>query len=375
MSKNFAIVDMFKLILLGFFNCLVLTSSNKVIRISRSVGENEEIESKNKCRCVKYFQCDENNLINTSGKNLIGVRSSVRPQKIICSDDDEGTTQYCCFLPSTIIEVLSNNTTTETSKTTYSQHDFSKCGRKTVRPTKTQNYEAEENEFAWMAVIFAKTKFVCTGTLIHPNVVLTAAHYVYRVKNKSNLRVFAGGGVDLRSTNDEERRVVEFISHPQYSTDGTLRYDIGLLLLDEPYVLSNRMNVICLPPEGLSFENTRCETAGWNKNNPLKMHKVELPYIPRDTCETMLRSNTELGSYFVLHDSFICAGGEKGKDVCKGDGGSPLMCEKDDVYYQVGIVSWGKGCNQENVPGAYTNVPIFKEWIFSELMRRNIIII
>ena len=30
---------------------------------------------------------------------------------------------------------------------------------------------------------------------------------------------------------------------------------------------------------------------------------------------------------FRLHSSFLCAGGIPGKDTCKGDGGSPLVCE------------------------------------------------
>ena len=43
---------------------------------------------------------------------------------------------------------------------------------------------------------------------------------------------------------------------------------------------------------------------------------MELPIVPRDKCLDSLRK-TRLGPYFQLHDSFICAGGETGKDTCK----------------------------------------------------------
>ena len=46
------------------------------------------------------------------------------------------------------------------------------------------------------------------------------------------------------------------------------------------------------------------------------LKKIDLPIVPRDTCQDRLRK-TQLGKYFNLHESFICAGGEIGKDACK----------------------------------------------------------
>jgi len=46
------------------------------------------------------------------------------------------------------------------------------------------------------------------------------------------------------------------------------------------------------------------------------LKKVELPIVPVDKCMAALRA-TRLGPKFVLHDSFICAGGVEGRDTCK----------------------------------------------------------
>lgn len=46
------------------------------------------------------------------------------------------------------------------------------------------------------------------------------------------------------------------------------------------------------------------------------LKRVELPVVPHNTCQNTLRT-TRLGKYFVLDRSFICAGGESGKDTCK----------------------------------------------------------
>merc|ERR1711976_815601 len=69
---------------------------------------------------------------------------------------------------------------------------------------------------------------------------------------------------------------------------------------------------------------------------------------------------------FKLDPSFMCAGGINGKDTCKGDGGSPLVCpssQDPNTYIQAGIVAWGIGCGEDGTPGVYAEVSQASCWI------------
>jgi len=57
-------------------------------------------------------------------------------------------------------------------------------------------------------------------------------------------------------------------------------------------------------------------TSGKEGRYQVILKKVNLPVVTRDTCLQALRK-TRLGPYFNLHESFICAGGVRGKDTCK----------------------------------------------------------
>ena len=59
-----------------------------------------------------------------------------------------------------------------------------------------------------------------------------------------------------------------------------------------------------------------------------------------------------------------CAGGEKGKDACEGDGGAPLVCQSESgLWHVVGLVAWGVDCALEDVPGVYVNIYKYIDFI------------
>ena len=85
---------------------------------------------------------------------------------------------------------------------------------------------------------------------------------------------------------------------------------------------SPHISPVCLPDRQEDFSGRRCFVTGWGKdafvngNYQHVLKEVELPVINNRQCQAMLQ-RTKLGRSFALHDGFLCAGGEEGKDACK----------------------------------------------------------
>lgn len=158
-----------------------------------------------------------------------------------------------------------------------------------------------------------------------------------------------------------------------YYDPGSLRNDVALLRLTAPIDLQQNaphINSVCLPGVGENFDGNRCWLAGFGKNAfgrqgnySYVLKEVDLRVVDHYRCQNKLRQ-TSLGRRFVLDQrSFICAGGEVGKDACEGDGGAPLVCLTDRGWTVAGLVAWGVGCAEYNTPGVYVNVQNYHDWI------------
>lgn len=115
-----------------------------------------------------------------------------------------------------------------------------------------------------------------------------------------------------------DHKVSSIDLHPEFNSR-SLYNDLALMFLEKPVGKYPHIGTVCLPEQNYNFDNKRCFVSGWGKKlfgvegsseNILK--KVELPIIPSDRCQDMLRE-TKVGKRFELHESFICAGGEEGK--------------------------------------------------------------
>uniref|UniRef100_A0A1A9X0L1 Phenoloxidase-activating factor 2 n=1 Tax=Glossina brevipalpis TaxID=37001 RepID=A0A1A9X0L1_9MUSC len=236
--------------------------------------------------------------------------------------------------------------------------------------------DSEFGEYPWHVAILKKDPkesiYACGGTLIDAQHVITAAHCI-KSQNGFDLRARLGEwdvNHDVEFFPHIERDIVSVHIHPEYYA-GTLDNDLAVLKLDHPIDFSKNPHIspACLPDKFSDFTGTRCWTTGWGKDafgeqgkyqNILK--EVDVPILSHHQCESQLR-NTRLGYTYKLNPGFLCAGGEEGKDACKGDGGGPLVCERNGIWKVVGVVSWGIGCGQVNVPGVYVRVAHYLDWI------------
>lgn len=94
--------------------------------------------------------------------------------------------------------------------------------------------------------------------------------------------------------------------------------------------------------------------------SPIKL-KLRIPFVDHENCTKAYHAQ-----YLRLGMGQVCAGGERGKDSCPGDSGGALMNFDRTILRWVlsGIVSLGlELCGTENVPGVYTRVDNYLDWI------------
>lgn len=115
-----------------------------------------------------------------------------------------------------------------------------------------------------------------------------------------------------------DHEVDEVVVHENFKS-GPLHNDVALLFLKTPVKYQQHVAPICLPPPNTRFDKNRCFISGWGKDvfgkagrYQVILKKIDVPIVPLAICQAQLRE-TRLGKWYKLHESFLCAGGERGK--------------------------------------------------------------
>ncbi|CAJ0938479.1 unnamed protein product [Ranitomeya imitator] len=171
---------------------------------------------------------------------------------------------------------------------------------------------------------------------------------------------------------------------------GPAASSLVMLKLERPVTLSTRVALICLPPERYIVPpETKCEIAGWgdtraacgNGSDPSsgelcrpsmvsgsdpssgtghegELKVADFTVMSNDECNTYSKSRT------LVLDQEICTKPmptERG--ACEGDYGGPLACLTHDCWVLEGVIIPARGCGKINVPGVFTRVSLYVDWI------------
>jgi trypsin len=214
--------------------------------------------------------------------------------------------------------------------------------------------------------------FMCTGTLIAPNYVLSAGHCgsatgaavstpIAWPAALINVRI---GGTTL---DDGETVPVRRVTvHPDYLLSSG--YDISLLELSRDSTMTP--TPVAGAGERAIWEPGDLDTiVGWGAteeggDTPDVLQEAQVPITTDPYCA---------GAYDDFDaETMVCAGyPQGGVDTCQGDSGGPLFGRSvtDNRFEVVGATSYGNGCARAGYPGVYARVAddTLREWIRSQV--------
>ncbi|XP_050338769.1 plasma kallikrein-like [Bactrocera neohumeralis] len=195
---------------------------------------------------------------------------------------------------------------------------------------------------------------LCGGSIIHEQVVLTAAHCFYQKHPTKHLRVIAGVQ-NLSEDTAQRYDVAQVIRHKAFAP--LQGYDIALVSLTFP-----------LPIDGVHFDTVDYRSGG-NVEDSLETYLIgwgRTKGMLEIVAFTTVQSNDcRLLGFTYVTSTDLCAYSATGRGACDGDSGGALLTA--NLTKQIGLLSYGKSFCKRNHIYVYTSVFRLIDWIDEQI--------
>jgi secreted trypsin-like serine protease len=214
-------------------------------------------------------------------------------------------------------------------------------------------------KYPWYCLMYIEYSdggsFMCGGTLLPNNYVISAAHCVLGRTEKPKIYIFPNI-LEQSETRNVPVGYIKEIYETGYNQT-TNKSDIVIMKMYD----TTEFDSIPKP----SLNDTPME---YNVGKQLTVVGFGTTSYQGDVSENLMEVNVNVSTQSDCNINNTYSGTDisgsfcasaPGKDSCQGDSGGPIF--KDNVLY--GLVSSGKGCAEEGFPGIYTDVQKYKTFI------------
>lgn len=210
----------------------------------------------------------------------------------------------------------------------------------------------------------AAGEWYCSGVLVAPCVVLTAAHV-----SRDAYRVFLGG-YDIKKLAKGEVRFVrgEPIPHPRYSAVNH-QHDLMLLFLDQDAKVAPMS--LASVTDFSSASTREVALVGFGYNDPVRPIGFGTKRVARVDID---RTADPAALRFDPRSEFVAGRKKLGRDTCKGDSGGPAIISTSDGDRVAGITSRATPSSEFACGdgGIYVRIDAHLDWLRDELFRRGV---